>query len=517
MNRAQNLSAILSDPNFDVIIIGGGATGIGTAVEACLRGYRTLLLEKNDFTKGTSSRSTKLVHGGVRYLAQGDLGMVVEALRERGYLSKNAPHLVRNQSFIIPNYRWWEGMFYTIGLTLYDLLAGKLSMGRSRHLSRHKVMEMMPGVDSSGLWGGVLYHDGQFDDSRLAMDLLHVADENGGYALNYFGVDRLIKDEKGVVTGIAAIDKETGSEHKFHGKVIVNAAGVWVDDIMEMDQPGHQRSIRPSQGVHLVLDKTFMPGDHALMIPKTSDGRVLFAVPWHDHVVVGTTDTPLDITLDEPIAQEEEIDFILRTASNYFKRKVHRSNVLSIFAGLRPLAAPKKDDSKTKEISRNHKILVSNSQLITIIGGKWTTYRKMAVDILNSAIKNKLLSPSESKTKNFCLLKKPLSETGHLKLYGDNAAEIKKLIEKQADLAAMIHPSLPYSWAEITWICRNEMVYHLEDVLARRLRALFLNARASHEIAEDVAHRIASELGWDENRINEEVASFRELAKSYIL
>lgn len=517
MDRDKILNKALENPTFDIIIIGGGATGIGTAVEACLRGYRTLLLEKNDFTKGTSSRSTKLVHGGVRYMARGDLGMVVEALRERGYLLKNAPHLVRNQSFIIPNYRWWEGAFYTIGLTFYDLLAGKRSFGRSRHLSRKKVMRMIPGVDETGLWGGVLYHDGQFDDSRLAIDLLHVLEEHRGCALNYFAAESLQKDEYGRIHAVTAREKFTGKEYQFYAKAVVNAAGVWVDDIMELDQSGNERTIRPSQGVHLVLDREFLPGNMALMIPKTSDGRVLFAVPWHDHVVVGTTDTPLDVTLDEPEALEEEISFILRTASKYLKQKVHPSNVLSVFAGLRPLAAPKKDQAKTKEISRNHKILVSESKLITVIGGKWTTYRKMAEDIINAAIKNKLLTSSESNTKNFRLLKLLSIEGDHFQLYGDHAAEIRKLAMTHPELNKKIHPSLPYRWAEVVWICRNEMVCHLEDLMARRLRALFLNARVSKEVAEAVADRAAPELGWDKERTVEEIASFRELARKYIL
>jgi len=517
MNRKLNLKEITSNPNFDVIVIGGGATGIGTAVESCLRGYRTLLLELNDFTKGTSSRSTKLVHGGVRYLAQGDIKMVVEALRERGLLLQNAPHLTHNQSFIIPNYRWYEGAFYTIGLTLYDLLSGKLSLGRSRHFSRKKVIEMMPGIDPTGLKGGVLYHDGQFDDSRLAMDLLHVLDRNKGYAINYCGVEELLKDKENNICGVSARDKHTGESFQFNGKVVVNAAGVWVDDIMEMDQPGHERSIRPSQGVHLVLSRDFLPGDQALMIPKTSDGRVLFAVPWHNHLVVGTTDTPLDITLDEPVALAEEIDFILRTASKYLRKKVYRHDVLSVFAGLRPLAAPKKDDSKTKEISRNHKILVSSSKMVTIIGGKWTTYRKMAEDIIERAIKNELLPPTKSASKHYRLAKNQSSARGHLALYGNHAQEIEALSANDSSLSELLHPSLPYTWAEVMWISKNEMVYHLEDILARRLRTLFLNARVSQTIAESVAEKVAGELGWDKKREKQEVDDFKKLAQKYIL
>jgi len=513
-NRKEQLTELRSQAEFDVIVIGGGASGIGAAVEANLRGFRTLLLEKLDYTKGTSSKSTKLIHGGVRYMAQGDLKMVREALKERGYLLRNAPHLVHDQPFIIPNYRWWEGAFYTIGLKFYDMLAGKFSMGRSIHLGKKKVIAHLEGVDPKGLRGGVLYHDGQFDDSRLAMDLLHVFTNNSGIAMNYMGVTALLKDENGKLSGVIAIDSETGEEFEFRGKAILNAAGVWVDDIHRMDEPGHENTIRPSQGVHVVLKKEFLPGDHALMIPKTSDGRVLFAVPWHDHLVVGTTDTPIDHSDAEPQALEEEIDFILRTASSYLAREVTRKDVLTVFAGLRPLAAPKQGDSKTKEISRNHKIIVSVSGLITVIGGKWTTYRRMAQDMIDTAIKNGMLQASPSISSTYKLAK---ITDNDFRMYGSNADAIAELSKKEPGMTDRIHPDLPYTWAEVEWLAVNEQVVHLEDLLARRLRALLLNARATKEIAGTVCDRVGPVLGWDKKRCKEETATFELLADRYIL
>lgn len=513
--RDTVIEEIRNTQAFDVIVVGGGASGIGAAVEASLRGYRTLLLEKHDFTKGTSSKSTKLVHGGVRYMAQGDLKMVREALKERGYLAKNAPHLVHDQPFIIPNYRWWEGAFYTIGLKFYDLLAGRFSMGKSVHLGKENVLKKLPGISKEKLRGGVLYHDGQFDDSRLALDLLHVFNDNGGCALNYAEVLALEKEED-VVSGVVFRDNHQEKQYAVRAKVVLNATGVWVDDIMKMDQPGHRKTIRPSQGIHLVLKKDFLPGDHALMIPKTSDGRVLFAVPWHDHLVVGTTDTPIDATSDEPVALEEEVQFILDTASSYLERKVERSDVLSVFAGLRPLAAPKDDSSKTKEISRNHKIIISQSNLITIIGGKWTTYRKMAEDMVDTAVRTGLLESSVSKTKEFYILESDPSENP-FPLYGKNGLEIASIAAEDPDKKELIHPELPYSWAEAEWICKNELVIHLEDLLARRLRALLLNARVTSEIAGMVAERCAPWLGWTPQQSTDETVAFRELADKYIL
>ena len=330
-------------------MIGGGATGLGVALDGISRGYKTLLLEQVDYAKGTNSRSTKLVHGGVRYLAQGNIALVREALFERGLLLRNAPHLVKNQDFIIPNYDWWGGPYYTIGLTMYDLLAGKLSLGASVHLSKQETLRRLGNLKPDGLRGGVLYHDGQFDDARLAINLAQTAVEQGGTLLNHFDVRGLLKDASGKIAGVRAADQETGQLYELPAKVVVNATGIFVDEILQMDKPGTRKLVRPSQGVHIVLDKSFLPGDDAIMIPKTDDGRVLFAVPWHGRVVLGTTDTPLKEYSAEPQALEEEIEFILRTAARYLTRAPQRSDALSVYAGLRPLAAPQGDSTKTKE------------------------------------------------------------------------------------------------------------------------------------------------------------------------
>ena len=375
---------------WDTIVIGGGSTGLGIALDSASRGYKTLLLEQLDFAKGTSSRSTKLVHGGVRYLAQANISLVREALKERGLLEKNAPHLVENQTFLIPNYTWWGGPYYTLGLKAYDFLAGKLSLGSSKHVSKNETIRKLSTINKDNLKGSVSYQDGQFDDSRLAVNIAQTAIEKGGVLLNYFKVKNLTKDAHDKVSGVVAIDQETQKEYTFKGKAIINATGVFADDILQMDKPGAKRRIQPSQGVHLVFDKSFLPGNDAIMIPKTDDGRVLFAVPWHDKVIVGTTDVMVDQHVAEPNATKDEVDFILETFNRFIEKKATRKDIKSIYAGLRPLAAPDDEAGKTKEISRGHKILISETGLISITGGKWTTYRKMAEDTLNKAIEFRL-------------------------------------------------------------------------------------------------------------------------------
>lgn len=518
MNREQNLQSLKENPNVDVIVIGGGATGIGCALEACLRGHRTLLVEKDDFTKGTSSKTTKLIHGGVRYLAQGDIKLVREALRERGYLRRNAAHLVMDQPFIIALYRWWELPFYTIGLKLYDLLAGTFSYGRSRLLSRNKVMELMPGVVTRGLKGGVLYHDGQFDDSRLAMDLLHALHANGGMAVNYCEATTLLKTADGKISGVEFVDHEGNRAFRIQAKSVINATGVWVDQVLEMEDPGHRAIIRPSQGVHLTLDKEFLRGDHALMVPKTSDGRVLFAVPWHGKLVVGTTDTPVNRLTNEPAATKEEIGFIISNAATYLEKPITEEDVRAVFTGLRPLAAPVEGSSKTKEISRSHKIYVSAGGLVTVVGGKWTTYRKMAEDVLNRCEKEGLLAPAKSRTQTFVIDRPADGDvSGPLSIYGSKAEAITGLMEADPSLKERIHPGLPYTWAEVIWLAENEMVVRLEDLLARRTRALLLDAPATLQSAEAVCEKIGVLLGWDRQRMAREEADFRELTGTYVL
>jgi glycerol-3-phosphate dehydrogenase len=520
MNREIAINK-LSDPDieWDIVVIGGGATGLGVAVDASSRGFKTLLLESHDFAKGTSSRSTKLVHGGVRYLAQGDISLVLEALKERGLMMQNAPHLVQNQKFVIPNYRWWGGPFYTIGLKMYDMMAGKLGLGPSEHISKEEVMKIIPNLVEEDLHGGVIYHDGKFDDSRLAINLAQTVFDHGGYAINYCGVIGLVKDEKGLVTGLQCEDGESGISYALKAKAIVNATGVFVDSILKMDDPESRRAVVPSQGIHIVLNREFIKGDTSIMIPDTSDGRVLFAIPWHNKVVVGTTDTLMKDSKLEPRALEEEIDFLIETAADYLSKPPKRKDVLCVFAGLRPLVAPEDDDKETKEISRSHKIIISLSGLITIIGGKWTTYRQMGEDGVNKAILLAGLPERVCITNNLPIhgFRKNVDFKDHLYVYGSDINKIQVIISKNPEMKEQIHPNLPYIKAEIVWAARVEMALTVEDFLARRTRALFLDAQASIEMAHDVAVIMAMVLGRDKIWIKNQVKAFKVLAKGYLL
>jgi len=514
----QQLTAV---PQWDLIVIGGGATGLGVALDGLSRGYRTLLLEQADFAKGTSSRSTKLVHGGVRYLAQGDVGLVREALFERGLLLKNAPHLCHNQSFVIPTYTWWGRPFYTAGLKLYDLLAGRLSLGASRPLGRQQTLQHLPTLRTNGLRGGVLYHDGQFDDARLAVNLAQTCIDLGGTALNYCAVQGLLKNEHGRVTGVRTTDQETGRTHELQAKVVVNATGVFVDEVRQLDEPGGPPLVQPSQGVHLVLSREFLPGETALMIPKTEDGRVLFAVPWLGRVVLGTTDTPVPRASLEPQAQEAEIEFLLRTAAAYLKRPPTRADVLSVFVGLRPLAASGGRGPKTKEISRRHKILVSASGLLTITGGKWTTYRRMGQDAVDRAI---ALGPLPAAPSRTAQLRIHGAHTAHQPPtagpwahYGRDAHLLQQLIADSPALSAQLDAEFGLVAAEVVWAARHEMARTVEDVLARRSRLLFLDARAAMRAAPAVAALLAQELGRSQAWQEQQVAAFVALAQGYVL
>lgn len=521
MKRSEQSTKLQQTQNWDIIIIGGGASGLGTAVDAASRGYKTVLFEAVDFAKGTSSRSTKLVHGGVRYLEQGDVGLVREALKERGLMEKNANHLVKNQSFVIPNYNWWGGYFYTIGLKIYDLLSGKLSLGKSEHISKEKTIELLPTVEKKGLRSGVIYHDGQFDDSRMAINLAQTAIENGACVLNYIKVVNLLKNEKHHILGVVVEDQETGEKYEVKGTAIVNATGVFTNSIMKMNDRVYKKYIVPSQGIHLVFDKSFLPSEHALMIPKTSDGRVLFAVPWHDKIVVGTTDTLIKSHSLEPIALEKEIEFVLETAQRFFAKKPTRADVLSVFAGLRPLSAPEKKGQSTKEVSRSHKIIVSETGLITITGGKWTTYRKIAQDIIDKAISVHNLPKSICRTENISIHGNQkttiLDRENHLYIYGTDIPEILQLQEDEPELKEKLHPKYKYTLAEVVWAIRNEMARNIEDILARRVRLLFLDARAAVECTEKVGDIIAKELGYDENWKKEQITAFKTLANGFLL
>jgi len=520
MIRQQMISQLESHSGeWDICIIGGGATGLGAAIDAASRGFKTILLERFDFAKGTSSRSTKLVHGGVRYLQQGNIKLVLEALRERGLLKSNAPHLVKNQSFIVPNYKWWEGAFYGIGLKVYDWMSGRLGLGPSQLLSKEETLELAPTLEADGLRRSVLYHDGQFDDARLAINLAQTSAENGGTLLNYYEVINLIKTEN-QITGVHARDTINGKEYEIKSKVVINATGVFSDSILKMDDPQSEDIISPSQGVHIVLDKEFLPGDAAIMVPHTDDGRVLFAVPWHQKIIIGTTDTPIDEhtekSLSEPVAQEQEIDFILNQIGKYLTHIPNRKNIRSVFAGLRPLV--KGNSKKTAELSRDHLISVSDAGLITITGGKWTTYRRMAEDVINTAIKKANLENKACVTANLKIhgakegtdFKKPLY------YYGSDEDKIQRLIEQDKTLGELIHPNLPYIKAEIVWAVQNEMCMTVDDALARRTRALLLDAKATIESAPAVASIMAKEMNKDENWIQNQVESFNQIAKNYL-
>lgn len=515
-SREDLVARIKVQATWDVIIIGGGATGLGIAVDAASRGYSTLLLEGSDFAKGTSSRSTKLVHGGVRYLAQGNIPLVYSALRERGLLLKNAPHLVKKQSFIIPCYGLADKVQYLAGLKLYDWLSGSLSFGSSRFLSKTEVLQELPGIKKEGLQGGVEYFDGQFDDARLAINLAQTCIEKGGVALNYCKVIRLLKNKRGKIEGVVARENEEGREYNLKAKLVINATGVFVDDIHQMDKPGCKALIKGSQGVHLVFSRSFMPGQKALMIPKTSDGRVLFIIPWQQHLLAGTTDTPVSHHNLEPRPLTEEIQFILQTVRQYFTRPPLEEDILSVFAGLRPLVLPQKEVRNTKEVSRDHKIIVSDTGLLTVIGGKWTTYRMMAEDAIDTGIKKGYLVYKKGGTKE---LKIHGSSSGAhkngLALYGSDAEGIAALINERPSLCQSLHPRFLYTEAQVVWAVRNELARTVEDVLARRLRMLFLDASAAIEAAPAVARLMKEEMGYNMEWEKDQLISFTALANQY--
>lgn len=517
--REEQIKKLAQTSNWDVIIIGGGATGLGIAIDSASRGYTTLLLEQVDFAKGTSSRSTKLVHGGVRYLAQGHLDLVREALHERGLLLINASHLVSNQSFIIPAYSWWDRIKYILGLKFYDLLSGRLSFGKSYWINLKNTHKAVPYLKKDKLKGSILYHDGQFDDARLALNMAQTAIEQGATVLNHFEVTGLKKDATGQIIGVTALDRETNVSYSFKSKVIINATGVFADEVLKMDDKNNPDMVRPSQGIHLVVDRSFFPGNNALMIPKTKDERVLFIVPWHDKLLMGTTDTLLESHSPEPEPLEKEIDFILETANHYLTKKILKTDIKSVFAGLRPLAAPKDDTKKTKEISRSHKILVSKSGLITITGGKWTTYRKMAEDTINKAIAISKLPQAPCKTKKIKLHGALTSQnfTDHLYIYGSDKPKLLDMMKKHPYLSEKLHPELPYTIAEVEWAVKHEMARTVEDVLARRVRLLFLDAQAAIESAPVVAEIIARTNNFDKNWKEQQIEEFTALANQYLL
>jgi glycerol-3-phosphate dehydrogenase len=517
VNRQEMFDRLVErETPWDMIVVGGGATGVGIAVDAASRGYAVALLEQSDFGKGTSSRSTKLVHGGVRYLEQGNISLVMEALRERGILRQNAPHLVSNLAFVVPNYDWWEAPFYGLGLKVYNVLAGKYGFGHSEILSREETLERLPTIKTEGLRGGVVYYDGQFDDSRLLINLVQTAAEQGAVLLNYVPVIGLTKGGDGFVDGVVARDIETGRELRVPGTIVINATGAFADGVRRLAEPSASSLIAPSQGIHLVFDRSFLPGDSAIMVPHTRDGRVMFAIPWHGHTLVGTTDTPIDTPTLEPRPFEEEIAFILETAAQYLHKAPTRGDVLSVFVGIRPLV--RSGDSKlTAALSRDHTIHIDRSGLLTTAGGKWTTYRQMAEDTVNQAAELARLpeKPCVTKTLNIHGFLTHAERFGPLSVYGSDALAIQDLMRADPTLAEPLHPALPYSRAEVVWAVRVEAARTVEDVLSRRCRALVLDARAAAGMAPEVGAIMARELGWSTERQRQEVEVFTALAERY--
>ena len=519
MNRNEMLKTAASrtDP-WDIVIIGGGATGVGVAIDATTRGYSVLLLEQHDFGKGTSSRSTKLVHGGVRYLEQGNVPLVMEALKERGILRQNAPHLVSELPFIVPSYSWWEGPFYGIGLKLYQVLSGKYGFGQSTLISREETLERLPNVNTNGLKGGVVYFDGQFDDTRLLIDMVATAAAHGATLLNYAKVTSLDKSADGLVEGVRYEDMETGKTFSARAKAVINATGPFTDSVRHLAEPNATPMIAPSQGAHLVLDKSFLPGDTAIMVPHTKDGRVMFAIPWHGHTLIGTTDTPISEATLEPVPMDQEIDFMLETAALYLQKKPARADILSAFAGIRPLVKSG-NDKNTAALSRDHTIHIDQTGLLTVTGGKWTTYRNMAQDCVNHAATLGDLPDAECVTKTLHIhgYHTDAAKFGPLSFYGADAESIQQLAARDASLAAPLDADLPYTGAEVIWAAREEMARTVEDILSRRTRAVFLNARAAIRMAPRVAALLAKELGRDAAWEADQIQKFNQTAAGYVV
>lgn len=504
---------------WDVLVIGGGATGAGVALEAATRGYETLLVERGDFGQGTSSRSTKLVHGGVRYLRQGRLGLVYEALRERSRLLRNAPHVVRSRSFLLPAYRWWERPWYGLGLKLYDLLSGPHNLESSRLLSRRAASTRLPNLERRRLRGGVLYHDGQFDDGRLVITLVRSLLDAGGTPLNYAEVRDLRPDGPGgEIRGVVLRDRESGEERPVRARVVINAAGPYADSVRRMADPDAERVIRPSRGTHLVFDRDVLGGGGtALIVPRTRDGRVIFAIPWHHRVLVGTTDVPVEEPPDRPRPTEPEVRYLLEHLEPYLSDPPGVEDVRSAFAGVRPLVAAD-GEADTAELSRDHRVLVSERGLVTVAGGKWTTYREMGEDAVDRAARVADLPERDSVTRELQLhgAERDVPRPVPWRSYGSDAPEVRALAESRSSLGDSLHPRLPYRGAQVAWAARHELARTVGDVLARRTPALFLDARAAAEAAPRAARILAEELGRDESWVREQTRRFRQVARDYL-
>lgn len=515
MNRSQQIQQLKSTHHWDIIIIGGGATGLGAAVDAAARGYKTLLVEQYDFGKGTSSRSTKLIHGGVRYLQQGNIRLVRDALKERGLLLKNAPHLAHPLKLVMPSYRWYETLYYGLGLKIYNFLSGKLSLGKSEMLSIKRTQGYIKGLDGKRLSGGVAYYDGQFDDARLCITLALTAADVSATVLNYAKVTELIRENE-KVKGVIIHDTINNETYEARGTIVVNATGVFVDNVLKMDDDGLEKAVSPSQGIHIVVDKKFFPGEQALFIPRTDDGRVLFAVPFHDKVIIGTTDTSIDHPTIEPVPQEEEVEFVINHFNRYVHTGLQRSDVKSVFAGLRPLIKIP-GQKKTAVLPRDHTIWESKGGMINISGGKWTTYRKMAQEVILKSHYAGGLAYTRCQTETMKLhgwIKKP-DYDDPLHYYGSDAAAIRYL--QHQGYSQTIHPNLHYTVAEVMWAVGNEMAMTVEDVLSRRTRALILDAKAAIEAAPLVADIMMKEMNKDEAWKEQQLKDFYKVAEGYVL
>jgi glycerol-3-phosphate dehydrogenase len=494
MKRADQLKAISHTQTWDIVIIGGGATGLGSALDAASRGFKTLCIEKVDFSKGTSSRSTKLIHGGVRYLEQGNFSMVRSALMERWFMLKNAAFNTKKIPFILPVYSWWRYLYYGFGLMLYDLLSGKFSIGKTRFLTKKTVISKIPEIRQRSLKGGIMYYDGQFDDSQICMSLARTAIAKGATVVNHMSAESFLY-EKSTLSGVRIKDTLNNVIYEIKAKTVINATGVFADELILRDNPKQHRIVSPSQGIHLVVDKKYHDSNYALLIPKTTDGRILFAVPWHNKVVIGTTDTKTLIVSEEPEATGEEIQFVLDNFNRYINTHLTADDIKSVFTGLRPLVKMKNIQS-TADLVRDHTIVVSESGLVTITGGKWTTYRKMARDVINKAIRSGNLPFRRCRTRSIKLI------TG------------KKIATKES--SALLHPDFPFTKADIMYAIHHEMACTLEDILARRIRLLFLDVRIALEIAPMVCRVLQKELGHDELWYESQLTTFRSLAKQYL-
>ena len=495
MNREETLAKLDTEKEWDLLVIGGGASGLGICLDAASRGYKTVLVEQSDFAKGTSSRSTKLIHGGVRYLEQGNITLVADALKERGLLVKNAPGLVHPLRIVIPLYHWWQVPYFGTGLKIYDHLSGRFSLGRSKVMGREKTLKEIPALKSEKLSGGVLFYDAQFDDSALAVALAKHSSREGAAVLNYARFTSFLKED-GKIRGGIVEDVFTGKKYKIKSRVVINAAGVFGDSVRQMDDPGNQDMIAPSQGAHVVLDEKFLPGDTAMLIPRTADGRVLFAIPWKGRVLAGTTDIAVDRIELEPRPMEEEIDFILAHLGKVLKLAPQRSDVLSAFAGLRPLLKSGKGTG-TASLSRDHTVKVDNSGLISVLGGKWTSYRKMAEDTVNKAAKFHNLPAGDVKTLEYLI-------------------EAPESMFCSGDSSTFLLPGFPVNRQQVVTAVRDEMACTVEDFLSRRTRMLLLDARAAVKAAPAVAAIMAEELGKDQSWADAQVEEFTALAEGYM-